>query len=108
MSQANRMGLDPKKHPDVFRTFLTKYLVTSAGFDLGLDAKQRNTSRFKNDTEKVRILDRATSLISFQLGQNNITWADELGHIKGNLSAAGIDWDETAEPFIRVKGTAQV
>jgi len=46
-------------------------------------------------------------LLSFQLGQNNITWADELENIKGNLSEAGIDWDETAEPFIKVKGTAQ-
>ena len=47
-------------------------------------------------------------MLSFQLGQNNITWADELGNIKGNLSEAGIDWDETAEPFIKVNGTAQV
>jgi len=93
MSQANRMGLDPKKYPDVFRTFLTKYLDTRPGADLGLDEKQRNTSRFKSDNAK--------------LGQNNITWADELENIKGNLSEAGIDWDETAEPFIKVNGTAQ-
>ena len=58
------MGLDSKKYPDVFRTFLTKYLDTSTpGTDLGLDEKQRNISRFKNDNEKVRILNLARSLI---------------------------------------------
>jgi len=94
MSQVNRMGLDPKKEPDVFRTFLTKYLDSLAGEDSGLDARQRNARRLLEDYEK--------------LGQNNITWADELAYIQGNLSEAGIEWDETSEPFIVVKGTAQV
>ena len=49
------MGLDPKKYPDVFRTFLTKYLDTLAGADLGLDAKHRSTARFRKENEKVKI-----------------------------------------------------
>lgn len=53
MSQVNRMGLDPKKEPDVFRTFLTKYLDSLAGEDSGLDARQRNARRLLQDYEKV-------------------------------------------------------
>ena len=53
MSQVNRMGLDPKKEPDVFRTFLTKYLDSLAGEDSGLDARQRNARRLLEDYEKV-------------------------------------------------------
>ena len=115
MSQVNRMGLDPKKEPDVFRTFLTKYLDSLAGEDSGLDARQRNARRLLEDYEKVGNLNPDHShwrkciwYLSFQLGQNNITWADELAYIQGNLSEAGIEWDETSEPFIMVKGTAQV
>ena len=33
MSQVNRMGLDPKKQPNVFRTFLIKYLDSLTGED---------------------------------------------------------------------------
>ena len=47
------MGLDPKKEPDVFRTFLTKYLDSLAGEDSGLDARQRNARRLLEDYEKV-------------------------------------------------------
>ena len=53
MSQVNRMGLDPKKEPDVFRTFLTKYLDSLAGEDSGLDARQGNARRLLDDYEKV-------------------------------------------------------
>ena len=53
MSQVNRMGLDPKKEPDVFRTFLTKYLDSLAGEDSGLDARQRNARRLLEDYENV-------------------------------------------------------
>ena len=53
MSQVNRMGLDPKKEPDVFRTFLTKYLDSLSGEDSGLDARQRNARRLLEDYEKV-------------------------------------------------------
>ena len=56
MSQVNRMGLDPKKDPDVFRTFLTKYLDSLGGEDSGLDARQRNARRLLDDYEKVENL----------------------------------------------------
>ena len=60
MSQVNRMGLDPKKEPDVFRTFLTKYLDSLAGEDSGLDARQRNARRLLEDYEKVGNLNQIT------------------------------------------------
>ena len=83
MSQANRMGLDPKKYPDVFRTFLTKYLDTRPGADLGLDEKQRNTSRFKSDNAKVRSYVDHTYLAVFPVGSEQHNLGRRVGKHQG-------------------------
>jgi len=87
MSQAHRMGFEEfSRDSQISRLFVQKYFFASTGEDEG-----------ESDEGAEENLDR----------KQKINWAEELSKIQGNLTAEGIKWNETSQPFITVKGTAQ-
>ena len=83
MSQAYRMGFqDIARSSAVSRLFIQKYFLAATGED------QDDKLNQKAATE--------------------INWEVEFAKIKKNLTANGIKWNDTSQPFITVDGTAQV
>ena len=86
MSQAYRMGFqDHHTSPHVSRLFIKKYILSATG--------QYETGHAKRSVPE---------LVA------EIKWKEELANIQANLRSNGIMWNETSQPFITVKGTAQV
>ena len=82
ISQTYRMGLEDKTN--ISRRFIKQYVSSSTG--------QYVTGRAKRSEPEM------VSEIS----------EEELAEIQDNLRANGIHWNETNQPLITVKGTAQV
>ena len=86
MSQAYRMGFqDHFTSPNVSRLFIKKYIPSATG--------QYETGHTKKSVPEMAA---------------EIKWNEELAKIQANLKSHGIKWNETSQPFITVKGTAQV
>merc|ERR1719220_1718260 len=82
MSQAYRMGFkDIARSSAVSRLFIQKYFLAATGEDQDDKLNQRATTE--------------------------INWEVEFAKIKKNLTANGIKWNDTSQPFITVDGTAQ-
>ena len=82
ISQTYRMGLEEKQK--VSRRFIKQYILSSTGQYEAGHAKRSDPEMGKEISE------------------------EEMAEIQANLRANGIHWNETSQPLITVKGTAQV
>jgi len=81
ISQTYRMGLEEKQK--VSRRFIKQYILSSTGQYEAGHAKRSDPEMGKEISE------------------------EEMAEIQANLRANGIHWNETSQPLITVKGTAQ-
>ena len=102
MSQAYRMGFEDISRDSPHRLFIQKYILASSGEDDG-----DSISGAKENLDGVRI-QKALLWYCPLVQQEKIDWDKELEKIQDNLKKEGIKWNETSQPFITVKGTAQV
>ena len=85
MSQAYRMGFqDIARSAAVSRLFIQKHFLAATGEDQ--DHKRQLRAAMEMEGR----------------------WEVEFAKIKANLTANGIKWNDTSQPFITVDGTAQV
>ena len=107
MSQAHRMGFEEfSRDSQISRLFVQKYIFASTGEDEG--ESDVGAEENLDGVRSLKIIPTCFDFVQPLIQKQKINWAEELSKIQGNLTAEGIKWNETSQPFITVKGTAQV